>query len=66
MDYSTDDGFVLSNENEINTALPKVESIEKIPSFDSLLATRVLTIFDLHGNIDTGTLTINIGRFYCC
>jgi hypothetical protein len=66
VDYSTDDGFVLSNEDEINTALPKVESIEKIPSFDSLLATRVLTIFDLHGNIDTGTLTINIGRFYCC
>eukprot|EP00943_MAST-04B_sp_MAST-4B-sp1_P005926 g5926.t1 len=65
VDYSTDDGFVLSNEDDINTTLPKVESIEKIPSFDSPLATRVLTIFDLDGNIDAGTLTINIGRFYC-
>ena len=68
-----DEGFVLSDDEgkteqivQINTTMPKVDSLEKIPLFVTRLDTRVLTIIDPQmpdGNIDIGTITVNIGHF---
>ena len=51
---------------QTNITIPKVDSLEKIPLFVTRLDTRVLTIIDPQmpdGNIDIGTITVNIGHF---
>ena len=51
---------------QTNITMPKVDSLEKIPLFVTRLDTRVLTIIDPQmpdGNIDIGTITVNIGHF---
>ena len=68
-----DEGFVLSDDEgkteqivQTNITMPKVDSLEKIPLFVTRLDTRVLTIIDPQmpdGNIDIGTITVNIGHF---